>query len=135
MRHLVLTIGALAVFTNALSSQVASPASAPPVKVRQEAPPDFRGDACTWFPDGDYADCCLAHDRDYYRGGTSEERKASDKRLRDCVRAKGHRYLSGLMYVGVRIGGMAWLPTPFRWGFGQKKKPVTGPARDKKAGQ
>jgi hypothetical protein len=22
------------------------------------------------------------------------------------------------MYIGVRIGGHAWLPTPWRWGYG-----------------
>lgn len=91
----------------------------PPLK---EAPPDFVGDACTFFPDGDYADCCLAHDRDYYRGGTKAERKASDKRLSRCVRAKGHKYISKLMYVGVRVGGVAWLKAPFSWGFGQRKE-------------
>ena len=25
------------------------------------------------------------------------------------------------MYIGVRIGGVSFLPTPFRWGFGRKK--------------
>lgn len=90
----------------------------PPLK---EAPPDFVGDGCTFFPDGDYADCCLAHDRDYYRGGTKAERKASDKRLQQCIRGKGHKYISKLMYLGVRIGGGAWLRAPFSWGFGQRK--------------
>ena len=88
----------------------------------KEAPPEFVGDGCTWFPDGDYADCCLAHDRDYYRGGTDEERKASDKRLALCVRSKGHKYLSRLMFLGVRVGGVGWLHAPFSWGFGQRKR-------------
>lgn len=86
----------------------------------QEAPPEFIGDGCTLFPDGDYADCCLAHDRDYYRGGTKAERKASDKRLRQCIRNKGHKYISTFMYFGVRLGGGAWLRAPFSWGFGQR---------------
>lgn len=103
-----LTIGA--------SSQVSR------VDTRQEAPADFKGDGCTLWPDGDYRSCCDAHDRDYYRGGTGAERKASDKRLRDCVRTKGHKYISPVMYLGVRLGGVSWLPTPFRWGFGRKKK-------------
>jgi hypothetical protein len=89
---------------------------------RTEAPPDFVGDGCTFFPDGDYADCCLAHDHDYYYGGTKAERKASDKRLRQCVRNKGHKYISRLMYLGVRIGGGAWLKAPFSWGFGLRKE-------------
>jgi len=86
----------------------------------KEAPPDFVGDGCTFWPDWDYTDCCRAHDRDYYRGGTDDERKASDKRLRDCVRARGHKYVSKLMYLGVRLGGASWLHTSSSWGFGQK---------------
>jgi len=98
------------------------PSQTSQVDTRQEAPADFKGDGCTLWPDGDYRSCCEAHDHDYYRGGTGAERKASDKRLQDCVRAKGHKYIAPLMYFGVRIGGVSWLPTPFRWGFGQKKK-------------
>ena len=90
--------------------------------VLREAPADFVGDGCSWFPDKDYGDCCQAHDRDYYRGGTKSERKASDKRLEQCVKAKGHKFLSKMIYLGVRIGGVEWLPTSFRWGFGQDKK-------------
>jgi hypothetical protein len=97
-------------------------ASRPPQdEPRKQPPPDFKGDNCTWFPDGDYADCCLAHDKEYFVGGTKAERKASDKRLQQCVRSKGHKYLSKMMYLGVRIGGVPWLPTKFRWGFGQTK--------------
>jgi hypothetical protein len=98
-----------------------APSQTSQIDTRQEAQADFKGDGCSLWPDGDYRQCCEAHDRDYYRGGTGAERKASDKRLRDCVRAKGHKYLAPLMYFGVRIGGVSWLPTPFRWGFGQKK--------------
>lgn len=97
------------------------PAQTARVDTRRDPPADFKGDGCTMWPDGDYRSCCEAHDRDYYRGGTGAERKASDRRLRDCVRAKGHKYLAPLMYLGVRIGGVSWLPTPFRWGFGQKR--------------
>lgn len=89
-------------------------------------PADFTSDGCSLFPDGNYRDCCVEHDKLYYFGGTKQERKAADRQLCDCVRAKGHRFLSPLMYLGVRVGGVAWLPTPFRWGFGNKsgaKKP------------
>jgi len=87
-------------------------------------PSDFRSDRCSLFPDGDYGDCCVEHDKDYYFGGTSAERKASDKRLKACVMSKGkswkRKWLANAMYLGVRIGGVSWLPTPFRWGFGNK---------------
>ena len=111
-------IGALfiaLVFTIALS--ISTLGQAAPSRVM---PADFKSDGCSLFPDCNYRDCCIEHDRLYYFGGTKEERKAADRQLRACVRAKGHRYLAPLMYLGVRIGGVAWLPTPFRWGFGKK---------------
>ena len=86
-------------------------------------PADFKSDGCSWFPDGDYRNCCVEHDKLYYFGGTKGERRASDQQLRDCVSAKGHRFLAPIMYLGVRIGAGAWLPTPFRWGFGNKYGP------------
>lgn len=124
MKRVVLLIAVLAMLATAGPSQTAIPTKQK--DTRQEPPPDFKGDGCSLFPDGDYGDCCVAHDRDYYRGGTGAERKAADKRLAQCVRAKGHKYLSRLMYIGVRIGGVSWLPTPFRWGFGQKKVKKSG---------
>ena len=84
-------------------------------------PADFVSDGCSFFPDGNYRACCVEHDKTYYFGGTKQERKDADRLLRDCVRAKGHRFLAPAMYLGVRIGGVAFLPTPFRWGFGKKK--------------
>ena len=86
-------------------------------------PADFKSDGCSLFPDGNYRDCCVEHDKLYYFGGTKEERRAADRQLCTCVRAKGHRFLAPMMYLGVRIGGGAWLPTSFRWGFGKKNGP------------
>jgi hypothetical protein len=91
-------------------------------------PADFKSDKCSLFPDCDYGDCCVEHDKTYYFGGTSKERWRADKKLYKCVRAKKgfhHKIIAPLMFVGVRIGGVSWLPTPFRWGFGNKKKPKT----------
>jgi hypothetical protein len=90
----------------------------------QNAPADFRGDGCTLFPDGNYCSCCLEHDRDYYRGGSEKERRASDRRLYRCVRGKKgwqNELIAPLMFLGVRVLGVRFLPTPFRWGFGQSK--------------
>ena len=90
----------------------------------REMPPDFKSDNCTAFPDGNYADCCVEHDKDYYFGGSLKERRASDNKLRECVASKGkgwkRKFLASAMWVGVRIGGVSFLPTPFRWGFGNK---------------
>ena len=107
----------IVVFSLSIFSQTA------PVRVM---PADFKSDGCSLFPDGNYHDCCVEHDKAYYFGGTKAERKAADRQLCDCVRAKGHRFLAPMMYLGVRVGGVAWLPTPFRWGFGNThslKKP------------
>ncbi|MDP2644282.1 MAG: hypothetical protein Q8P24_05035 [Desulfobacterales bacterium] len=79
----------------------------------------FVSDGCSWWPDWDYSDCCYNHDKDYWRGGTPGERKASDVRLMQCVSGKGHTIMPLIMYTGVRIAGHGWLPTPFRWGFGR----------------
>jgi hypothetical protein len=91
---------------------------------KREIPADFKSDNCTAFPDGSYADCCVEHDKDYYFGGSLQERRASDKRLKECVASKGRgwkrKLLANAMYIGVRIGGVHFLPTPFRWGFGNK---------------
>ncbi len=83
-----------------------------------QAPKPFHADGCTWFPDGDYRDCCDTHDRDYWCGGARVERLQSDFELRQCVAAKGRTLRSALIYLGVRIGGVPWLPTSWRWGFG-----------------
>lgn len=90
-----------------------------------EPPADFRGDGCSWFPDGNYRECCEIHDAEYFRGGSFSERRQSDKRLYRCVRSKKgwrNEIAAPMMYLGVRVFGASILPTPFRWGFGQKKK-------------
>jgi hypothetical protein len=95
-------------------------------------PADFKSDNCTLFPDGNYCDCCVEHDKDYYFGGSGKERWRSDKRLYKCVKAKRgwqNKVIAPVMWLGVRIGGVSFLPTPFRWGFGKTKRPkITSPA-------
>lgn len=85
----------------------------------------FTTDGCSLFPDRwpgtplDWCDCCVAHDRAYWRGGTADERQAADQALQACVRAKtASPALAALMYAGVRLGGTPHLDTPFRWAYG-----------------
>lgn len=90
----------------------------------ETVPADFQSDGCSLFPDGDYFDCCVEHDKAYYFGGSWKQRWRADKKLYKCVAAKkGFKYklLAPVMWAGVRIGGVPWLPTSFRWGFGRKK--------------
>jgi hypothetical protein len=92
----------------------------------RQLPDDYVSDNCTGFPDGNYADCCKAHDKDYFFGGTRAERKGSDQRLKECVLSKGsgwkRRFLANAMYLGVRVGGVGFLKAPFSWGFGKRWK-------------
>jgi hypothetical protein len=78
----------------------------------------FRFDGCSWWPDGDYRDCCQAHDYAYWCGGSPAERATADERLRACVAQKRGGAYARLMWLGVRAGGHPSVPLYFRWGFG-----------------
>ena len=85
----------------------------------------FSSDGCSLFPDSsliskdDWCSCCFEHDLDYWRGGTYQERKTADARLRDCVFEKtGNKTLARLMYEGVRVGGSPYFYNWYRWGYG-----------------
>ncbi len=91
------------------------------VKQDPAVPTDFKSDGCSLFPDGNYRECCVEHDKAYFIGGSLKERRTADKKLYRCVRSKGNgKFLASMIFVGVRIGGVSFLPTPFRWGFGNK---------------
>ncbi len=81
-------------------------------------PHPFTTDGCSVFPDGDWQDCCVEHDLDYWCGGSSSERERADHRLATCVERAGHPTLGPLMRIGVRMGGVPWWPLPWRWGYG-----------------
>lgn len=96
---------------------------------------EFKSDGCTWFPDGNYFDCCVAHDREYFAGGSWTARWRSDKKLFLCVAAKPKFYnklLAPVIWLGVRAGGVPWLNAGFSWGFGKKKQPAGKPPKKKK---
>ena len=78
----------------------------------------FASDGCTLFPDGDWGHCCLAHDWDYWAGGSHKERAFSDVRLYICVANTGHPIVAEVMHGAVIFTGTPHLPTPWRWGFG-----------------
>ncbi|ABI71677.1 hypothetical protein [Shewanella frigidimarina] len=84
----------------------------------------FTSDGCSAFPNGTFEQselwlaCCQKHDYDYWKGGTFDERLASDKALRACVTNVGQPQIALLMLAGVRVGGTPYLPTQFRWGYG-----------------
>lgn len=84
----------------------------------------FTTDGCSDFPEGTsrhktlWQQCCVAHDRAYWQGGTHAEREAADRELQRCVAAVGEPGIADLMLAGVRVGGSPYWPTRFRWGFG-----------------
>lgn len=93
----------------------------------QNLPKNFKSDGCSLFPDGAYRHCCVEHDLIYFKGGTRGERLKADNKLFRCVKnTKGwwHKLIAPVMWAGVRVGGVSFLPTPFRWGFGRPKKTV-----------
>lgn len=88
----------------------------------------FETDGCsgwmTWFwrtvlrRDPPWEGCCETHDVAYWQGGTALQRFEADLELARCVAKSGHRYWALAMLVGVRFGGVSWLPLPWRWGYG-----------------
>lgn len=66
--------------------------------------------------------CCDLHDQPYARGGTAAQRAEADRKLRECVAANGHPAWAWAMWAAVRLGGVPWLPTPWRWGFGTDER-------------
>lgn len=84
----------------------------------------FTSDGCSLFPEGTWTqqnlwlDCCIAHDRTYWLGGSYLERLEADQALQQCVAAIGEPQIGTLMLAGVRVGGTPFLPTGFRWGYG-----------------
>ena len=77
-----------------------------------------RMDGCTLAPDFNFAACCDAHDVVYWQGGNAEDRLEADRTFRQCIADGGRTGLAAVYYRGVRFGGVGWLPTPWRWGFG-----------------
>mgnify|MGYP000701735863 CR=1 FL=1 len=93
------------------------------VLLSQEIKP-FTSDGCSAFPDGTYShnelwlQCCTAHDYAYWKGGTHQQREDADRALELCVAEIGEGSVAFVMHAGVRVGGVPYLPTPFRWGYG-----------------
>lgn len=85
----------------------------------------FTSDGCSLFPDnylhqeGSWLTCCIEHDKTYWQGGSKDQRKQSDLALKHCVDEQtGDSALAQTMYNGVRLGGSAYFPTTYRWGYG-----------------
>lgn len=63
---------------------------------------------------------CVEHDRRYWKGGTRIERRKADRDLFAGMIDNGYPMIGMAMYLAVRVGGVPWLPLPWRWGYGWK---------------
>lgn len=63
----------------------------------------FKSDGCTDVPNFNFCGCCFEHD--YYYTTHIISRSEADKRLRQCIEAKGWYVLPWLYWIGVRIFG------------------------------
>lgn len=87
----------------------------------------FRSDGCSYWFDGNWYDCCYAHDLDYWIGGTFADRAVADAKLQRCIARKGQPVNAWLMHTFVRALGGCWIPWSHRWGAGWPW-PQCGPA-------
>ena len=95
-----------------------------PLAVLADELAPFTTDGCSAFPDGTltrkqlWLDCCTEHDYVYWKGGTVQQRLDADVQLEQCVAVVGEPRIAAFMLAGVRVGGVPYLPTSFRWGYG-----------------
>jgi hypothetical protein len=88
----------------------------------------FKTDYCTYFFNGTlsspelWKDCCIAHDLDYWVGGTEVDQQKSDKRLQQCIADKGVPWVGVIVYRGVRLGHHSPIKNKFHWAWGWEKK-------------
>ena len=61
---------------------------------------------------------CEEHDESYWRGGSRLDRLLADRKLASKVAARGYPIIAATMYYAVRVGGVWWLPLPWRWNYG-----------------
>ncbi len=95
-----------------------------PGQVQASVLPDyiFTTDGCSRWFDQSWVSCCVVHDIMYWCGGSDEDREEADQIILECANKKAS-LMGEIIYPGVRIGGLPWLPTPWRWGYGWKKWP------------
>lgn len=83
----------------------------------------FLTDYCTAYPEGtrerpdQWKHCCVEHDLFFWAGGSMEDRKRTDLRLKECVERAGAPVQARLIYAAVSIGGKS--PVRFKtkeWG-------------------
>jgi hypothetical protein len=89
----------------------------------------FESDGCSLVADFGTTAICVEHDWAYWLGDAGPQTRAeADRHFRDQLLALGGYWRLGgwIRWLGVRIGGVGWIPAPkWRWGYGWKY-PSTG---------
>lgn len=84
----------------------------------------FTTDGCSMWIDGPleqpnlWRHCCVAHDLDYWKGGSKEQRKKSDEDIQACVKEAQGPGMANYIYTNVRWGGSPYWMSSYRWGYG-----------------
>lgn len=84
----------------------------------------FTTDGCSLWIDGTienpnlWRHCCVAHDLDYWQGGSEEQRKQSDENIQACVKDSQGSGMANYIYSNVRWGGSPYWMSTYRWGYG-----------------
>lgn len=76
-------------------------------------------DGCTFFPEGSLERCCAEYGKLYWQGGSQQQRSIADVKLRECILdVTNNKIITFAIYGGSRIGGIPFIATPWRWGYG-----------------
>lgn len=84
----------------------------------------FATDGCSLWFDGTleqpnlWRHCCVAHDFDYWQGGSKALRQKSDETLQACVEEAQGISMADYIYTNVRWGGSPYWINYYRWGYG-----------------
>ena len=84
----------------------------------------FTTDGCSLWIDGTleqpnlWRHCCVAHDLDYWKGGSEAQRQQSDERIQACVQEAQGSGMANYIYTNVRWGGSPYWMNHYRWGYG-----------------
>jgi hypothetical protein len=86
----------------------------------------FVSDGCSASPDGipltkenaAWRECCVAHDLEYWLGGTPAQKAAADKGLKACISEKGYPTIGRIYKAFVKKFGTSRSAQGYRWGYG-----------------
>ena len=90
----------------------------------------FATDHCTLVKDYDQNKCCVKRDWAYWKRGTFQERWEADSQFLECIKGTSSKFLAPFRWSGVRVGGMGFLPTGSRWGYGRNWPRSKAPHND-----